>query len=211
MDLAQIIFAVVFIMSEIVLRPAKKSDSADLALLDNLAGHGISLWFWQKAMGATRLGDAFIHGKNRLATDDAFYGWRSITVAVDKDDCILGSVCSYINPEQDEDAAQIKRSAPVFVPVFELSELVTGTWLVDVLAVYPNVQNKGIGKKLLDDSLKRAGEMGSKIASLVTEDTNENAIGLYKSRGFETIDTRKYIEFDGPAKTKEWLLMTKQL
>jgi len=45
----------------------------------------------------------------------------------------------------------------------------------------------------------------------VTEDTNENAIGLYKSRGFETIDTRKYIEFDGPAKTKEWLLMTKQL
>jgi len=198
-------------MSEISLRPAKKSDAADLALLDNLAGHGISLWFWQKAMGATRLGEAFIHGKNRLAADDVFYGWRNITVAVDKDDCILGSVCSYVNPEQDEDGEQIKLTAPVFVPVFELVDLVKDSWLVDVLAVYPNVQNSGIGKKLLDDSLKRAGELGAKIASLVTEDNNHNAIGLYKSRGFEVIDTRKYIEFDGPSATKEWLLMTKQL
>lgn len=198
-------------MSEIALRPARKSDAADLALLDNLAGHGISLWFWQKAMGATRLGDAFIHGKNRLAADDAFYGWRGTTVAVDKDDCVQGSICAYINPEEDEDGEEVKRTAPVFIPVFELFEQVIGNWLIDSLAVFPNVQKTGIGKMLLDDSLNKAKELGSTQASLVTEDSNQNAISLYESRGFKTIDTRKYIEFDGPSATNEWLLMTKQL
>jgi len=198
-------------MLEITLRPAKKSDAADLALLDNLAGHGISLWFWQKAMGATRLGDAFIYGKNRLTADDAFYGWRGTNVAVDNDDCVLGSVCSYINPENDEDGKEVKRAAPVFVPVFELFEKVIGSWLIDSLAVFPNVQGQGIGKRLLDDSLRRGKALGSTEASLVTEDSNENAIGLYEARGFKTIATRKYIEFDGPSATNEWLLMTKTL
>lgn len=35
---------------EIVLRAAAQSDAADLAILDNLAGNGISLWFWQGAV-----------------------------------------------------------------------------------------------------------------------------------------------------------------
>ena len=42
-------------MSDLAIRPARQSDAADLAILDNIAGHGISLWFWQ---GAVERGEA---------------------------------------------------------------------------------------------------------------------------------------------------------
>ena len=36
-------------MSVVSIRDATIGDSADLTILDNIAGHGFSLWFWQGA------------------------------------------------------------------------------------------------------------------------------------------------------------------
>jgi ribosomal protein S18 acetylase RimI-like enzyme len=198
-------------MVEFTLRAAKKSDAGDLAILDNLAGHGISLWFWKDALGSARTDHAFALGRSRLAEPTAFYGWKSTMVAIDHDDCVLGSASSYIMPEPDEEADDIKANAKAFIPVFELFEAVAGAWFIDSLAVFPEFQKNGIASSLVDESLARARQLDVQNAALVSEDSNTNANRLYESRGFSVSDTRSFIEFDGPSDTKKWQLMTCEL
>lgn len=56
-------------------------------------------------------------------------------------------------------------------------------WLREI-AVLPQEQGKGIGKKLILQSLGYGKERGAKRAFLMADDCNTNAIGLYKSVGF---------------------------
>lgn len=179
--------------------------------MDNLAGNGISLWFWKSDIAPARTEVALTHGRARLASDDAIYGWKNAVVACDNDGCTLGVVISYQLPEPDEDIQDLKQTAPAFVPVFDLFGLAVGNWLVDCLSVYPQAQGLGIGRTLLEDSLKRARKEHLGEASLVVEDSNETAIKLYRGAGFEVTDQRDFIEFDGPSKTKKWLLMTAKI
>ena len=197
-------------MTEILLRPATRSDAADLAILDNLAGHGISMWFWQGAVKSGKSDDAMSWGRARLADDDAIYGWSNATIAVE-DNIILGASTSYIMPTPDEDADAMKREAPPFVPVFELFAEAVGDWFVDSLAVYQEARGRGVGAKLLDDSLEKAGKTIANTASLVVEDGNDTALDLYLSRGFEQVSTRLYKPFDGPSNSKNWLLLKRKL
>jgi len=198
-------------MGDLKLRQALKTDAADLAMLDNLAGFGLSLWFWQQAGNISRVEDAYALGRERLANEDAFYGWRSARVATE-DEMILGMSTSYIVPAPDgEDAKEIKRTAPAFVPVFDLHDEVIGDWFLDCLAVYPQARGRGVGALLLDDFISRGRMCGTTKASLIVEDSNDTAKKLYLSRGFEVIDARAFVEFDGPSKTKEWQLMSVKL
>ncbi len=56
-------------------------------------------------------------------------------------------------------------------------------WLREI-AVLPQEQGKGIGRKLILQSLGYGKERGAKRAFLMADDCNTNAIGLYKSVGF---------------------------
>ncbi len=56
-------------------------------------------------------------------------------------------------------------------------------WLREI-AVHPDYQGKGIGRKLILQSIKFGEEREAKRAFLMADDCNENAIGLYKSVGF---------------------------
>ena len=198
-------------MVDAKLRPALKSDAADLALLDNIAGNGISLWYWNRVTGSSQLGNAFVLGRTRLADENAIYGWKNSDVIVDEDDCVLGAISHYINPEQDEDIDAVKHAAPVFAPVFELFSEVVGHWLIDSLAVFPEARGQGHGNTMLVSSLGKARDASVSNASLVVEDSNDAAIALYKKFGFKHVAQREFLEFDGPAKTKFWHLMTAEL
>ncbi len=193
-------------MNNIVIRDALKAETADLAILDNLASHGFSQWFWQGAVLAGKADDAFAWGRSRFANDDSIYGWKNARLAI-LDDLPAGACTSYVMPENDgEDALSEPEE---FKPVVELFALATGHWFVDSLAVYPEYQGRKIGSALLDDSLQRAkSAMSGKYASLVAEDSNTNAINLYKSRGFVEQTRRNYIPFNERSQSQNWLLMT---
>ena len=197
-------------MTDIQLRPAKKTDAADLAILDNIAGHGISLWFWQEAVANGEGDDPLEVGRMRFADKDAVFGWKNAIVAV-LDDEILGSVTSYVMTPLEEEEEQFKRGASAFSPIFELFDQCTGDWFLDSLGVYSNARGKGVGSMLVDDSLSRGKKSAANRTSLVVEDSNAAARKIYESRGFQIRDTRRFIEFDGPSETKEWLLMSAEL
>ncbi|MEM9332309.1 MAG: GNAT family N-acetyltransferase [Pseudomonadota bacterium] len=198
-------------MSDIFLRPAKITDAADLAILEDIAGHGISLWFWMQEIKSGFEADAMALGKQRMASDDLICGWKNSVVAVNASDQVIGNIASYLMPTQEESLDEAKTNTPVFVPVYELFAKTTGSWLVDSLGVYPEFRGQGAGRILLKDSLERAQNSGVSKASLVVENSNKPALNLYAEFGFETTDSRPFIEFNGPSATTEWLLMQKIL
>ena len=195
-------------MSDITIRAGKKTDAADLAILDNLAGHSIPLIFWREQTDNDRIEDALALGRDRLADDHGFYNWKKACVAVE-DGMIAGMSVCYIMPEPDEEADYIIRSSNAFRPVFELYNECIGHWFIDALAVYPSAQHKGIGKLLFDDALARGAQLGAKTMSLIVEDTNEVAYALYRSYGFEVMAQKEFVSFEGAREINEWLLMSK--
>jgi|GEM_PF-327306 len=197
-------------MSDITIRQAKRTDAADLAILDNLAGHSIPLIFWLEQTDNDRIEDALALGRDRLADDDAFYNWKKAKVAIENDNILGMSIC-YIMPDPDEEAEVVKQSSPVFKPIFELYDESVGHWYIDALAVYPSAQNKGVGKLLFDESLKRGEESGATTMSLIVEDTNEIAYALYRSYGFEVVGQRDFVPFKGAKEINEWILMSRSL
>jgi ribosomal protein S18 acetylase RimI-like enzyme len=197
-------------MPDITIRPGKRTDAADLAILDNLAGHSIPLMFWREQTTNDRIEDALALGRDRLADDDGFYNWKKARVAVE-DDLVVGMSISYIMPEPDDESEALKQNTIAFKPVFELYDLCTDHWFIDALAVYPSGQNKGVGKLLFDDSLAIGKQSGAKTMSLIVEDTNEVAYALYRSYGFEVVTQKDFVPFEGARDINEWLLMSRSL
>ena len=195
-------------MVDFSIRPARRGDAADLAILDNIAGHGISYWFWQGAVKMGKAEDAFEWGRMRLADDDALFGWTNSSIAEDSD-TTLGAVNSYLMPPPDPNDE--KSNPPQFKPVMELFGVAAGDWLVDSLAVYAAARGRGVGSALLDHSIKQAQEASVARISLVVEDSNTPALALYQSRKFEERERRAFVSFSQVSKTENWLLLTADL
>ena len=59
------------------------------------------------------------------------------------------------------------------------------------VAVSPEARRKGVGRALVEESLRLGRESGLRGFTLEVRETNEAAIELYKSFGFETAGKRK--------------------
>ncbi|MCR4608555.1 MAG: GNAT family N-acetyltransferase [Eubacterium sp.] len=60
------------------------------------------------------------------------------------------------------------------------------------LSVLPEYRHKGIGKKLLDDSISRARTLGCSIMKLSIVEENTALRQWYEKNGFKHTETRKY-------------------
>lgn len=61
---------------------------------------------------------------------------------------------------------------------------------ISTLAVAPEFRGGGVGRKLLQAALAAAADMGCRSATLEVRPSNEVAIGLYRSFGFEITGRR---------------------
>ena len=197
-------------MSKITLRDAKRSDAADLAILDNLAGHNIPIVFWLEQTTNNRIEDAIAYGRDRLADESGFYNWKKARVAVE-DELIVGMATCYEMPQPGEDSQEAKRQSEAFIPVYELHDICVGHWFIDALAVYPTGQKKGVGKLLFEDCIDRGKKASVEKMSLIVEDTNKVAYELYRSYGFEQSAVRDFVPFEGALEINQWILMSKSL
>ncbi|MCF6322476.1 MAG: GNAT family N-acetyltransferase [Rhizobiaceae bacterium] len=192
-------------MSNIItLEKAGPSDVADLAILDNIASHGLSHWYWQKAVGRGEAGDAYEWGRQRMGDENASFGYKNAVMA--RINGVAAGVCvSYLT--KGDEAVPEKSKDPVIKPVFELFSLCMGDWWLDNLAVYSSARRRGVGATLLDDCFSRAKKAGAARLSLVAEDTNTDALSLYASRGMMEKDRREFVPFAKSNNTKYWLLL----
>ena len=191
-------------MTEVTIRPAGPQDAADLARLDNIAGHGFTNWYWSKRAEEQGNSNPVAMAQKAMADPEYQSGWKQTVLAM-KEGEVAGGANGYLMVVDQKMGTPSKE--PVFEPVRQLFAQTAGDWLVDWLAVYEKWQGRGIGACLLDACLARAKGVSSRI-SLVVEDANRPALALYKSRGFQQRDQRPYIPFNTTSKTKNWLLLS---
>ena len=160
---------------------------AELALIagDDMPGH---FWADTRKPGQS-IAEA---GADRVKSEQANFSYRNTILAL-IDDQVAGMLLGYRLPsreENDEDPAGF----PEFVrPAIELEQCVPGSFYINMIATYPRYRGRGAGSALLEQSDALALAAGCDLVTLVVFETNEGAIRLYRSHGFERIDSRPMI------------------
>ena len=94
---------------------------------------------------------------------ESFLGEEGFLVAA-LDDRIVGYVVSDTTPNYGRDIGHVKD-----------------------LAIHPDVRQRGLGRTLLHRALRTLTEQGAALAKLEVRTTNEPALELYRSEGFEPL------------------------
>ena len=187
-------------MQDVLLRPATTEDALVFRRVFELAGEGLAQWVWQQS--ATEEMDAAAIGLQRCERKLAEAPPGTAIVA-EVDGQVAGGVITYDigdTPEEIEDD-----TPGVFVPLIELENRALRTHYVNALAVFPAFQGRGVGRKLLRAAEANALENGM---SLIAEDANANAIGLYQSEGYVGTARLPVVEGSGwTSPGQNWILM----
>lgn len=192
----------------ITTRPATTADASDIALLTNIATHGLVSELWASGRDAAGTYSAIEAGRMSVLRDGDDFYWRKATMA-ESDGEIVGMLLGAREPDE---APPIPADLPNFLlPFDELrAEVGLGTWYVSMLGVHVAWRGRGIGARLLDLADAKCAESGARGLSLVVEDANVGARGLYERHGYAVRATRPIVKFpSGQPEGTDWLLMVK--
>ncbi|MEM7301946.1 MAG: GNAT family N-acetyltransferase [Pseudomonadota bacterium] len=188
------------------LRPAKQSDAADMAILENIASHGLSLWLWQGAVKRGKAFDAYEWGRAMMADPTNEAGWSNGTIAEINGET-AGFATGYLLTDFDPPKAMIEDK--VTGPLMDLFAKSIGCWFVDSLATYSHHRRNGVARALMVDQIARARQSGVSQIRLVAEDGNSAGSALYQNLGFEEIETRPFTRFNSTSQSTVWRLMSR--
>lgn len=190
------------------LRPARKSDATEIALLVNIAVHGTVAAEWAQDEQAEGTYGPLEVGRLEMMRDDSRFSWHSATMA-EVDGEVAGMLLGY---RKDDNRVPVPDDiwAPLR-PIQELEEEAYGRWFISMVGVHKTWRGKGIGSALLDHAETLARDTQAIGQALIVEDTNEGARRLYERRGFSVTTSRPMVPFPGtPQHGSDWLLMVKE-
>ncbi|WP_417308777.1 GNAT family N-acetyltransferase [Devosia sp.] len=192
----------------VAIRPARRSDAADMALLVNIAGHGLPSYVWSQSEMMAEVDSAFEVGRMRAMRDDGSFSWRNALLAA-TDDEVAGMLVGYRQPDEiaPEDTSDMN---PVFRPLVELEAEAPGTWYLNILAVFSSWRGKGVGGMLIKAAGERATDEKAKGLSLIAADDNTSALRFYERQGFQRRAERPVVPYPGGPQSGHWLLMVKE-
>jgi ribosomal protein S18 acetylase RimI-like enzyme len=189
-----------------LIRDATAVDADHLVRFINMAADDLPLHFWKKSVGPD--GDPFAYGRERAARATGNFSFRNAWLAEIGGEvaaCLLGYPAA-LEPEAiDPD------TPPIFMPLLELEALAPGSWYLNVLATYPQHRGKGLGSALLAKAEAVTRQMGRSTISLIAEDTHQDALRLYRAKGFTEVARRRLVKEDWPVEAAEWILLTKPI
>ena len=108
------------------------------------------------------------------------------------------------------DAPQLYDQVPIMLaPMFELENIVPGTWFVNVLATYAEHRGKGYGAELLHIAEVLAHDAQCGGMSLILSDANAEARRLYERHGYGEHATRPIVKEDWEHSGQNWVLLVK--
>ncbi len=191
------------------LRPARKSDAAALAVLTDMAGHGLPSWFWHPARGQDGFVSVVEVGRDRILQDDHPLSYKKMIVT-DVEGTVAGILLDYAIDDPKNEAA-IAKEHRVLQPILRLEAQVPASWYINMLAVFREYRGLGIGAALIEESVNRAKAAGKTVLSLIAEDDNPT-LGLYRRCGFEIATEEKFEDFSGSVKQDgNWVLMVRNV
>lgn len=194
------------------LRPGRRSDAAALADLVNFAGEGLPECVWAK-MAAPGQSPKEV-GCARAARDEGEFSYRNAIMAEFDEDPCAGCLIGF---RIADEPAPISEDLPaMFRPLQELENMALGTWYVNVLAVYPDYRNFGLGSVLLENAETiardtRPNNAGHHMLSIIVSDANSGAMRLYERCGFIFAGMRPMVKDGWQNPGLNWILLTKRL
>ena len=187
-------------MQIVDIRAATIDDAPVFRRVFELASEGLAPWVWAQSAGPDRSVEDIALERMRDKLGKAAPGTCYVA---ELDGQAAGGIITYDIGDIPE---EIEDDTPrVFVPMIELENLAPRTHYINALAVFPEFQGRGVGRKLLRQVFGNALENGM---SLIAEDGNTPALALYTSEGFTEAARRPIVEAEGWHKPGEnWLLM----
>lgn len=188
-----------------MIRQATARDADHLTRFVNMASDNLSLHFWKRSVGPT--GDPWAYGRDRAARDSGNFSYSNAWLADDQGEvaaCLLGYPV-------DDPAPIDEGTPPIFVPLLELEALAPGSWYLNVLATYEGHRGKGLGSALLAKAEDIAHAAGHRTISLIAEDTHQDALRLYRAKGYQEVARRPVVKGDWQVDASEWILFVKPL
>jgi ribosomal protein S18 acetylase RimI-like enzyme len=191
----------------IAVRPARKSDATEIALLTNIAVHGGLSQRWAADEAAKDTYDPAEIGRLAALAEDAPFTWHDASMA-ECDGEVVGMLMGYREPDKAEPLPDDLE--PFLLPIYQLEAEAAGYWYIAMLGVHFKWRSRGIGSRLLDLAEAKAAATGARGLALISEDVNTGAIRLYERCGFSVRERRKMVRFPGGGpKGEDWLLMVK--
>ena len=187
-----------------IIREARASDAPHLVRFINMAADDLPLHFWRKTVGPE--GDPWALGEERAARETGSFSYRNAWLA-EVDGAVAACLLGYA--AEEEPGPIDPDTPPLFVPLLELEAMAPGSWYLNVLATYDAHRGKGLGSALLVHAEAVAAAVGHSTISLITEDTHQDALRLYRAKGFREIARRPVVKEDWDVDASEWILFTK--
>lgn len=178
-------------MSNVTIRPARKSDAAFIAEgLINAIGEA----HCKELAGAHHtVEDVRALFESMAIREDTQYSYLNASVAVDDRDTPVG-VCVCYDGERLEEMR--RPFLEVAVPMFGLEGTVpdetdAAEVYLDTLYVLPRARKCGVGRTLIEDAAKKGAKIGKPLG-LLCDYTNTRAQRLYTSCGFKDVGGRNF-------------------
>lgn len=191
------------------LRPARRNDAVELAVLMDIASQGLVSGIWRNLAGSegssAEVGRARIRNGVRLPSH--FSSW---TVAENAGE-ICGAYGGHVVPDPYS-ATDTTGLTDAYVPVLELEAMAKGCWFLMAIAVYAEFRRRGLGTALLSRAETEATGRGVSRMALTVSSSNDAARRLYDRAGFtEWARRRRQHDGSSPGDTVEWILLAKEL
>jgi ribosomal protein S18 acetylase RimI-like enzyme len=195
------------VTADLSFRPARRSDASDIALLTNVATHGLTADVWALEQEAAGTYSPIEVGRLHVLREGDDLNWRHATIAESGGE-IVGLLLGFREPDT---YGPLPAELPAFaVPFMELRREMPGAWYVSMIGVHRSWRNQGIGFQLMKLAQAKQHETEARGLSLIVEDINTAARRLYERCGLTVRAKRPMVPFPGGGPNGEdWLLMAR--
>lgn len=181
---------------DIIVRGARKDDSATIAALFRISSDGLADYIWSKLDDGS--GRSLVDiGRARYEREGVAFSYQNCLIAECRGQ-IAGMLHSFaMDPPEESPAATPPPPAapaevdPVLAPYAELEDY--GSLYISGVAVWPEYRDRGIGGRLMDAAEIRARQLGLPRLSLICFEANSRAMALYRRLGFVEIARRPLV------------------
>lgn len=173
------------------LRDAVAADAPALAELTVMAGHGLMDIFYGGLIAGKSPAETIV--ERRILRPGGFSEFRRWRVAENPQGRLLGAVNSFpydVLGEAAPDPLLTPERLAVTASLDELESLASGSYHINIIAVFPERRGAGTGAALIDDAVAAGRRAGFRQVTVATFEADARLVGFYRRLGFEMIDTR---------------------
>jgi ribosomal protein S18 acetylase RimI-like enzyme len=194
------------------IRRAEPTDALTCARLLSIAAHGMAEAVYADLVPGQTTEQ--IIADRRIRTEGRASSSRNWWVADTPGGEIAGGLNAYpldgkVQPPRDDQLGEERLR--LIRPVVELEAEAPRTFLINVLAVFPEYRHAGLARRLIAFAESEARAEGMRAVSLTTFEDDTRLVAYYQRLGFRAVASRPLVPHERLQIAGNFILMIKQL